>query len=121
MPPGRGAQFSGLANIATAGASAVAGLLGVLVDVGNHYLPGGTYGITFGVCTPIMLAALWPLRRLPKDGAAGQPGQGTKPAAAGASAGRGGSARHVHRPEGAGIVPHAGYSARAEEAMPHVP
>jgi Na+/melibiose symporter-like transporter len=68
MPPGRGSQFFGLANIATAGASAVAGLLGVVVDVGNHYLPGGTYGITFGVCTLIVLVALVPLRRLPKDG-----------------------------------------------------
>jgi hypothetical protein len=43
-------------------------LLGVVVDVGNHYLPGGTYGITFGVCTLIVLVALVPLRRLPKDG-----------------------------------------------------
>jgi MFS family permease len=65
MPAGRGAQFFGLANIATAGASAAAGLLGVVVDVGNHFLPGGTYQITFGVCALIVLVALVPLRRLP--------------------------------------------------------
>lgn len=82
MPPGRGAQFFGLANIATAGASATAGLLGVVVDIGNHFLPGGTYQITFGVCTLIMLVALVPLRRLPKD--AGDKGStgGSAPAAA---------------------------------------
>jgi Na+/melibiose symporter-like transporter len=64
MPEGQGAQFYGLANIATAGAGALAGLLGPLIDVANGLLPAGTYHITFGLAAAITMASLLPLRRL---------------------------------------------------------
>lgn len=64
IPDGRGAQYYGLANTATAGASALAGLLGPLVDLANAVLPTGTYRITFGLSALIALASLLPLRRI---------------------------------------------------------
>lgn len=51
-------QLFGIANLATAGASALVGLAGPLVDVANRFLPGTTYQITFGLCAVITLASL---------------------------------------------------------------
>ena len=57
--PGR---FLGLANIGTAGAAAVAGLLGLLVDVGDALDAGFTPLLV--VAAGISLASVLPLRRL---------------------------------------------------------
>ena len=67
MPDEEGAQFFGLANIATAGASALVGLLGPVVDVANATFPGGTYETTFGLSALFVLASLWPLRSFRRD------------------------------------------------------
>jgi len=64
IPEGRGARFYGVANIATAGASALAGLFGPIVDLTNAVIPAGTYAITFGLAALISLTSLWPLRRM---------------------------------------------------------
>ncbi len=64
IPKGQGAQFLGLANLATAGAGALAGLLGPIVDLANAFLPGGTYRITFGLAAAIALTSILPLRKL---------------------------------------------------------
>ena len=48
----------GLANVATAGASALAGLLGPVVDAANALVPGGTYQITFTLAALVTLVAL---------------------------------------------------------------
>lgn len=58
IPTGRGAQFYGLANIATAGASALAGLFGPIVDLGNYYLPSTGYLIAFALASLFTLASL---------------------------------------------------------------
>lgn len=58
IPAGRGAQFYGLANIATAGASALAGLFGPLVDFTNALAPALTYTIVFGIAALFVLASL---------------------------------------------------------------
>lgn len=65
IPRGRGAQYYGLANLATAGASALAGLYGPLVDVVNALLPAGTYAIAFGLAALVMFSSLLPLARQP--------------------------------------------------------
>lgn len=62
IPEGQGARFFGVANIATAGASAAAGALGPAVDLANTWIPGATYQVTFGACALIALAALAVLR-----------------------------------------------------------
>jgi MFS family permease len=64
IPRGYGAQYYGLANLATAGASALAGLYGPLVDVVNAVLPAGTYTIAFGLAALVTLGSLLPLARL---------------------------------------------------------
>jgi MFS family permease len=46
IPTGEGAQFFGLANIATAGASALAGLLGPFIDAANALLSVDAYHTT---------------------------------------------------------------------------
>jgi len=58
IPEGRGAQFYGLANIATAGASALAGLFGPVVDLANLLVPTGAYLIAFGLASLFTLASL---------------------------------------------------------------
>ncbi len=58
IPAGRGAQFYGLANIATAGASALAGLFGPLVDLGNLYLPSAGYLVVFALASLFTLSSL---------------------------------------------------------------
>ena len=61
IPTGKGAQYFALANIATAGASALAGLFGPLADVLGHYVAGDSYSIAFIVGAAISLTGLWPL------------------------------------------------------------
>lgn len=63
LRPEQAAQYFGLANIATAGAAALAGAFGPMVDVFQAYLPGATYQVLFGTCAVITLTALLPLRR----------------------------------------------------------
>jgi MFS family permease len=67
IPDGQGASAYGLANVATAGASALAGLFGLLVDGANLIVPGGTYQITFGLAALIALTSLDPIRRVDVD------------------------------------------------------
>jgi len=61
---GQGAGSFGVANIATAGAGALAGLFGPLVDVLLAVLPGGAFQITFGVAGLVALGSIWPLFRI---------------------------------------------------------
>lgn len=79
MPRGKSAQFYGLANIATAGSSALAGLFGPLSDAASALLPAGSYAVTFGLAALIGLSALLVLPRLSgreKSRAGRGPGQG---------------------------------------------
>ncbi|HKG26093.1 MAG TPA: MFS transporter, partial [Thermomicrobiales bacterium] len=68
MPEGEGARAFGLANIATAGAGALAGLFGPMVDVVDLVLPDGAYGLTFGLAALFVLASVLPLRRVDEMG-----------------------------------------------------
>ena len=61
IPDGKGAQYFALANIATAGSSALAGLTGPIADGFERILPGNGYSIAFVAAAVICLAALWPL------------------------------------------------------------
>jgi MFS family permease len=63
MPPGHAARAYGVANVATAGSSALAGLFGPLVDLVNRFLPGTAYTLTFSFAALITLVAIIPLRR----------------------------------------------------------
>jgi hypothetical protein len=67
VPRGEGAQFFGLANIATAGASALAGLLAALIDLANALLPVDAYHVTFGLAVVVAAASVLPLRGIPAD------------------------------------------------------
>ena len=62
IPAGKGAQYYALANIATAGAGAMAGLFGPLADLIGVFLPGDAYAIAFFVAAIISFASLIPLR-----------------------------------------------------------
>lgn len=64
IPEGQGAQFYGLANLAVAGSSALAGAWGPLIDAAGRFLPGDAYGISFTIATVISLTSLFPLRWL---------------------------------------------------------
>jgi MFS family permease len=64
VPDGHGARAFGLANLATAGASAGAGIFGPVVDLMNSLLPAGTYGITFGLAAIATLSSLLILRQI---------------------------------------------------------
>jgi MFS family permease len=64
IPPGQCARAFGLANIATAGASALAGLFGPLVDIANAHFPDATYPITFGLAAAISLTSLKPFHEI---------------------------------------------------------
>lgn len=61
-PEGEGARFFGLANIGTAGAAAVAGLFGPLVDWGNASAPGMGYTALFVVAGLACAASALALR-----------------------------------------------------------
>lgn len=58
MPDENSAQFFGLANIATAGAGACAGILGPVVDLGRDRDPSVAYGIAFLVAALVTLSSL---------------------------------------------------------------
>jgi MFS family permease len=61
-PSDQGAHFFGLANIGTAGAAAVAGLLGPLVDWGNASAPGFGYTVLFIVAAVACAASALAIR-----------------------------------------------------------
>ena len=73
IPGGQGARFFGLANIATAGASALAGLLGPLISLLNSLTPVDSYQIAFGIAAAVALSSLLPLQRI-EDGRRGRGG-----------------------------------------------
>ncbi|HLI76463.1 MAG TPA: MFS transporter, partial [Acidobacteriaceae bacterium] len=64
IPAGSGAQFFGFANIATAGAGALAGAFGPVVDLANSYLPAGTYTLVFSLAALVAFTSIFPLRAL---------------------------------------------------------
>jgi MFS family permease len=84
-PPAEAARFFGLANIGTAGAAAMAGLLGPLIDWVNLRSPGTGYAALFVVAGLATIASLLPLRALvapvARLGAAPAPEAGPSPAA----------------------------------------
>jgi MFS family permease len=65
LPDEEAARYFGLANIATAGASALTGLFGPLVDFANRFVPGATYQILFTICALVTLSCVLVLRRAP--------------------------------------------------------
>ena len=64
LPNDQVATSYGIANIATAGAGAVAGIFGPLVDFSNSRLPGGTWQITYGLAGLVALSTLIPIRNV---------------------------------------------------------
>ena len=64
IPSGQGARFFGLANIATAGASALAGAFGPLISYLGIVFPKSNFEIAFGIGGAIALTSLLPLWRL---------------------------------------------------------
>jgi MFS family permease len=62
IPEGQGARFYGVANIATAGAGALSGVFGLLVDGASAILPGSGFPITYSVAAAVTLASLLALR-----------------------------------------------------------
>ncbi len=64
IPSGRGARFYGLSNIATAGASALAGLFGPLISLLSGATPLDSYTIVFSLGALLSLTSLWPLHRI---------------------------------------------------------
>lgn len=67
LPEGKSAGSLGVANIATAGAGALAGLYGPLVDLMNWVFPQGTYQITFGLAGIIASLSILALRQTRSD------------------------------------------------------
>jgi Na+/melibiose symporter-like transporter len=68
MDQKRGGEYYGLANLATAGAGAVAGAFGPLVDVLQAVSPDATYIALFGVAAAITLASLLSIRSIKEKG-----------------------------------------------------
>jgi MFS family permease len=64
IPEGLGGRAYGLANIATAGASALAGLFGPLLDISNSVFSDATYPVTFGLAAAVALTSLVPFHRI---------------------------------------------------------
>lgn len=56
------ARYFGLANIATAGAGAMTGIFGPLVDLADRFVPGATYQILFSICALVTASCLLVLR-----------------------------------------------------------
>lgn len=71
IPVGQGAQFYGLANISIAGASALAGAWGPLLDAAGHFLGNQSYVVAFALAALFTFASLFPLRGLAAWSAAG--------------------------------------------------
>ena len=69
LPEGQAASSLGVANIATAGAGALAGIYGPIVDVLNSIMPQGTYQVTFGLAGITAALSIVALRRV-NDGRA---------------------------------------------------
>lgn len=65
LPEGADANALGVANIATAGAGALAGLFGPLVDAMEALADNATYQVTFAVAALVAMASLLPLRAVP--------------------------------------------------------
>lgn len=65
LPDEESARYFGLANIATAGASAMTGIFGPLVDLADRFIPGATYQILFSICALVTLACMLVLRTTP--------------------------------------------------------
>jgi MFS family permease len=63
MDQKRGGEYFGLANLATAGAGAIAGVFGPLVDVLEAVSPNLTYGALFSVAAAIALSSMLSIRR----------------------------------------------------------
>ena len=68
IPHGQGARFYGVANIATAGASALTGVFGFVLDTAKGLEPGAAYGLTFGLAALVALTSFIPLRRIARSG-----------------------------------------------------
>lgn len=57
------ARYFGLANIATAGAGAMTGIFGPLVDLADRFVPGATYQILFSIGALVTASCLLVLRK----------------------------------------------------------
>lgn len=68
IPHGQGARFYGVANISTAGASALAGGFGFIVDGARVLLPGAPYALTFALAALVALTSFIPLGRIARAG-----------------------------------------------------
>jgi MFS family permease len=55
----KGGQFYGLANLATAGAGACAGIFGPIVDLFNAFSPALTYGVLFAIAAVLTLSSIF--------------------------------------------------------------
>jgi hypothetical protein len=64
MPSGRGATYYGLANLATAGASALAGLFGPLESGLALVVGRSAFPVAYGIAALVALTSLLPLRRI---------------------------------------------------------
>lgn len=64
IPRGMGAHFYGVANIAMAGASALTGVFGFVLDAARGFAPGAAYALTFGLAALVTLTSFIPLRRI---------------------------------------------------------
>jgi MFS family permease len=64
VPENQAATAFGLANVATAGAGALSGIFGILVDVLNNFLAAGTWRVTFSLAALIAVSAAVPLHRI---------------------------------------------------------
>ncbi len=67
LPEGKSAGSLGVANITTAGAGALAGLYGPLVDLMNWVFPQGTCQVTFGLAGIIASISTLALRQTRSD------------------------------------------------------
>lgn len=64
MEQQRGGEYFGLANLATAGSGALAGLFGPLVDVFNAFSPALTYAVLFCIAAAVTLSSLTITRKI---------------------------------------------------------
>jgi MFS family permease len=67
LPDEERATALGISNISIAGASALVGLFGPLVDLLDKNFPAGTWQITFGLGALFSLSSLLAIRRLPSS------------------------------------------------------
>ncbi len=69
VPKHQSARFFGLANFSTAGAAAVAGLFGPIIDWSDRLAPGAGFSVLFILASVAFLASALPLRKpLLEDG-----------------------------------------------------